>query len=266
MIKLIAMDLDDTLLNDEGCISEENKEAVRRAVAQGVKVTLATGRMAFSARKHARELCLDVPIITYNGALIEQAGNAEIIYRKVIPPALGAEIVRRLYPKEIHTQVFIKDNVYTYRANQHSEAYEKMTGIRIITTDLVALLENEPEGADKIQCIGEEHALMTATEEVSRLYADRLHFTTSRAHYMDIIEKSVNKGNALKVLAEQLGILPEEVMAIGDNHNDMEMICYAGTGVAMGNALEELKEIADYVTLSNQENGVAHAIERFALK
>lgn len=265
MIKLIAMDLDDTLLNDDGYISEENKEAVRRAVAKGVKVTLATGRMALSARKHAKELYLDVPIITYNGALIEQAGNAGILYRKVIPAALGIEVVRMLYPKEIHIQVFIKDSVYTYKANPHSEAYEKMTGIKIITTDLIALLEKEPEGADKILCIADEQVLIAATEEIRRTYAELLHFTTSRPYYLDIIEKTVNKGSALKALAEKYGILPEEVMAIGDNFNDIEMIRYAGIGVAMDNAQAELKCVADYITESNQKNGVARAIEKFVL-
>lgn len=266
MIRLVATDLDDTLLNQEWKISSSNIQAIRQAVKQGVKVTLATGRMAVSSRKYAREMGLDVPIITYHGALVEQALSGEVLYRKVIETDLAAEVVENLLKKEIHTQIYIKDRVFVSKVNAYSEAYGKMASVAVEEADLFKLLEKEPEGLEKILCIGEEIELKKAGDELRKIYADRLHFTSSKAHFFDMIHPDVNKGAALKALADGWNIKQEEVMAIGDSINDREMITYAGIGVAMGNAHPEIKRIADYITASNGEDGVAKAIEKFILR
>lgn len=265
MIRLVASDLDDTLLNDEWKISPGNIKAIRSAVKKGIKVTLATGRMAVSSRKYARELGLDIPIITYHGALIEQGLSGEILYRKVIPVQLAAEIVEKLLSRGVHTQIYIKDRVFVRKANEYSEQYGRMAGVTVEEADVMRILEKEPEGLEKILCIGEEQQLRRETEELRAKYADRLHFTSSKPYFFDMIDKSVNKGTALKALAEQFGIKPEEVMAVGDSINDKEMIRFAGIGVAVENAHEEIKKIADYITTSNKEDGVAKAIEKFVL-
>jgi len=265
MIKLVATDLDDTLLNQEWKISPRNVQAIRQAVKQGVKVTLATGRMAFSCRHYARELGLDVPIITYHGALVEQGLSGEVLYRKVIDTDLAAEIVENLLKKRIHTQIYIKDRVFVTKANAYSEAYGKMASVIVEEADVFKLLQKEPDGLEKILCIGDEAELRKAAEELQQNYAQRLHFTSSKTNFFDMIHPEVNKGTALKALAEQSGILQQEVMAIGDSLNDREMITYAGIGVAVENARVEIKEIADYITASNREDGVAKAIEKFVL-
>ncbi|QHA01696.1 Cof-type HAD-IIB family hydrolase [Dehalobacter restrictus] len=265
MIRLVAIDLDETLLNHKWQISEGNIKAIRRAVAKGVMVTLATGRMAASARKYASQLGLDVPIITYNGALIEHSLSREIIYHQVIPSGLAVEIIQHLQSKEVYTQVFIKDEVFTDKRNQYSRDYEEMTGIKVLEEDVLQILRQEPEGAEKILCISDEAYLQAATADLRQIYADRLHFTRSKPFFLDMIDKEVNKGSALKALAANFGILPEEIIAIGDNFNDREMLMFAGIGVAMGNAHQELKEIADYITASNKEDGVAKVFEKFVL-
>lgn len=265
MIRLVATDLDGTLLNQEWKISPGNIRAVRQAVGNGVKVTLATGRMAAATRRYARELGLDVPIITYHGALVEQALSGEVLYRKVVPVELAAEIVEYLLKKGIHTQIFLKDRVFVRKVNAYSEEYSKMSNLKVEEADVYKLLEKEPEGLEKILCIGEERVLNRAADELRQAYAGKLHFTSSRDNVFDMIHPEVNKGTALKALADQWEIRPEEVMAIGDSLNDREMIAYAGIGVAMENAHPELKKIADYITSSNREDGVAKAIERFVL-
>lgn len=265
MIKLVATDLDDTLLNDEWKISRNNIEAVRLAVAKGVIVTLATGRMAASCRKYARELGLDVPIITYQGALIERGLGGETLYKKTVSSELAAEIVEILLKKGIHTQVFIGDRVFVQKAGKYSAAYSEMSGVTIEEFDLLTLLEKEPEGPEKILCIGEEDVLRQLYNEFKDIYSDRLHFTSSKPYYLDMLDKEVNKANALLALCRQFKIKPEEVMAIGDSLNDLEMLTFAGTSIAMGNAHPEVKKIADYITASNNEDGVARAIERFVL-
>ncbi|ADY57485.1 Cof-like hydrolase [Syntrophobotulus glycolicus DSM 8271] len=265
MIKLIAIDMDETLLNHDWKISRRNVEAIRQAAAQGVRVTLATGRMAASCRKFAKELGLDVPVITYHGALVEEALSGEVLYRKVIPISLAEPIIRELLDRKVHTQVYVKDRVFVNQANEYSDYYRRMSGVNVEETDVFALMKEEKEGFEKILLIGREKEIAELTGELTSRYAQSLHFTSSRPIYLDLLNKSVNKGTAIKDLADQLGIRREEVMAIGDSWNDREMIEYAGIGVAMGNAREEIKEIADYITDSNAEDGVAKAIENLVL-
>ncbi|HHV65762.1 MAG TPA: HAD family phosphatase [Peptococcaceae bacterium] len=266
MIKLIATDLDGTLLTEDWRISPRNIQAVRQALAQGIKVTLATGRMAAATRGYARELGLDVPLITYHGALIEQAGSGEVLYRKVVPVDLAAEIVEYLLRKDIHNQIFLKDRVFVRKANKYSEFYSRMAGLKVEEADFAKLLAKEPEGVEKILCIGEKEVLQRAKEELKETYGEKLHFTSSSDQFMDMLHPEVNKGTALKALAEQWGIEPGEVMALGDSINDKEMLTYAGLGVAMGNAHPELKKIAGYITAPYWEDGVAQAIEKFCFK
>lgn len=266
MIRLVATDLDDTLLNHEWKISARNIAAIRQAVKNGVKVTLATGRMALSSRKYAKELGLDIPIITYHGALIEQGLSGEVLYRKVIPSNLAADIVENLLKRGVHTQIFIKDRVFTQTICKHSDYYCKMAGVSVEEANLLQLLEKEPEGLEKILCIGEEDTLKLTSEELKVVYGNRLHFTSSKTYFFDMLDKDVNKGTALKALSERYDIRPEEVMAIGDNINDTEMITFAGLGVAVENAHPNIKKIADYITSSNNEDGVAKALERFVVK
>lgn len=265
MIKLVATDLDDTLLNHEWKISKRNILAIRQAVDIGVKVTLATGRMAVSTRRYARELGLDVPIITYHGALIEQGLSGEVLYRKVVPTDLAADIVENLLKRDVHTHIFIKDRVFTQKTNQYSDFYCKMAGVLVEEVDILKVLEKEPEGLEKILCIGEESALKQTSEDLKEIYRDRLHFTSSKPYFFDMVDKDVNKGTALKALSEQYNIRPDEIMAIGDSINDTEMITFAGLGVAVENAHPNIKKIATHITASNNRDGVAKAIEKFVL-
>lgn len=265
MIRLVASDLDGTLLNQEWKISPANIRAIRQAVAKGTRVTLATGRMAAATRGYARELGLDVPLITYHGALVEQALSGEILYRKVVDRELAAEIVEYLLQRDIHTQIFIKDRVFTRKTNDYSEYYGRMAGVPVEEADIYKLIEKEPEGLEKILCIGDDDLLNRVEEELKKVYSGRLHFTSSNINFFDMTHPEVNKGSALRALAEGWGIDAREVMAVGDSLNDKEMLIYAGLSVAMANAHPEIRKIADYITASNLEDGVAKAIEKYVL-
>lgn len=265
MIRLVASDLDGTLLNNEWQISPQNSAAIRQTVAKGVKVTLATGRMAASTRKYAEQLGLDVPLITYHGALVEQALSGEVLYRKVVPVELAAELLEILVKKGVHTQFFIKDRVFVRKHNAYSEYYSRMSGLQVEETDIYKLLQKEPEGCEKILCIAEEEDLPKIVVELKEIYGDRLHFTSSSPNFFDMLNPEVNKGAALKALAERWEIKASEVLACGDSQNDIEMLSYAGIGVAMENAHPELKKIADYITASNEQDGVAKALVKFVL-
>lgn len=265
-IRLVAMDLDDTLLRDDRTISPRVVKAIQKAQAQGVKMTIATGRMSISARPYAEQLGLDVPVITYHGAMIQRVLSGEILFRRVIPSALATEIVQDVAGRGVYAQIYLKDRVLVPELKDWSHEYARIASVRVEEADLSILLSQEPEGVEKILLMGEESDLDQLAPLLRQCYGEKVHITKSKPCFLEIMDGSVNKGVALATLAERFGIDRSEVMAIGDSFNDLEMINYAGLGVAMGNARPEIQEQADIVTATNEEDGVAEAIERYVLE
>ncbi len=265
-IRLVAMDLDDTLLRDDWTISPRVILAIQKAIAQGVKMTIATGRMTISARPYVEQLGLDIPVITYHGAMIQQVLSGDILFRCVIPSALATEIVEDVASRGVHAQIYLKDRVITPELNAWSDEYARIASVRIEEANLSTLLSQEPDGVEKILLMGEESVLDQLAPLLRHSYGEKVHITKSKPCFLEITHSLVNKGVALAALAKHLGIERSEVMAIGDSFNDIEMIIYAGLGVAMGNARQEIQDRADIVTASNEEDGVAEAIERYVLE
>lgn len=265
-IRLVATDLDDTLLRDDWTLSERVIQTIRKAREQGVQVTFATGRMPASTRPYVEQLGLDVPIITYNGAMIQEALSGEVLYRKVIPVVTAREIVDWLLNQNVHLHVYRKDQVFVQKLNDWSKEYGRVTRVPVEETNLAKLLEHEDEGIEKIILFGDSKELESWGVEIREKFTGRVHLTRSKPHFLELIHPEINKGVALLALAKRLGINQDEIMAIGDNLNDIEMIRSAGLGVAIGNARQEVKEAADVITTSNQEDGVAQAIEKYVLR
>lgn len=265
-IGLVAMDLDDTLLRDNLTISPRVVKAIQKAQEKGVKTTIATGRMPISARPYAEQLGLDVPVITYNGAMIQQVLSGEILFRRVIPSALAAEIVQDVAQRGFYVQVYLQNRVIASQLNKRSQQYARTASVRIEEADLSILLSQEPEGVEKILLIAEENELNQLTPLLAQRYGEMVHLTKSKPIFLEMTDSKVNKGVALAALAKKFGVAQKDVMAIGDSFNDLEMIKYAGLGVAMGNARKEIKEQANIVTSTNEEDGVAEAIERYVLQ
>lgn len=265
-IRLVAMDLDDTLLRDDWTISSRTVKAIQKARAQGVVITLATGRMAISARPYAKQLGLDVPMIAYHGAMIQQVLSGDILFRRVIPSNIAADIVQEAAARGFHAQIYLKDRVISQQINYWSREYERVASVHVEQGELAMLLSQEPEGVEKILVMAEETELEHIANPLKKSFGEKVHITRSKPCYLEIMDISVNKGVALAALAKRLGITREEIMAIGDSFNDLEMIKYAGLGVAMGNARPEIKEQADLVTVTNEEDGVAEAIECYVLQ
>lgn len=264
-IRLVAMDLDDTLLRDDRTISPRVAQAIQIARIQGVKMMFATGRMPISVRPYAQQLGLDLPAITYHGAMVQQVLSGEILFRRVVPSALAAEIVQDAAKRGVYTQIYLKDRVVAPEYTAWSWEYARIASVPIEVADLLAVLSQEPEGVEKILFMGEEAEMDRCTPWLKQSYGEEIHLTKSKPNFLEIVEGSVNKGVALGAVAAQLSIAQTEVMAIGDSYNDLEMIKYAGLGVAMGNARPEIQAQADVVTLTNEEDGVAEAIERYVL-
>jgi len=265
-IRLVATDLDDTLLRNDRTLSKRVIRAIYQAREQGVHVTFATGRMPASTRPYVEQLGIDVPIITYNGAMIQEALSGEVLYRKVIPVEIAREVVDWLLSQGSHLHVYRQDQVFVHKMNSWSREYSRAIRVPVEEMDLLRLLEQEEEGAEKILMFGENKALEAWGERIREKFSGQVHITRSKPHFLEIIHPEVNKGVALTALAKRLEIGQDEVMAIGDNLNDLEMIRYAGLGVAIGNARQEVKDVANAVTTSNEDDGVAQAIEQYVLK
>ncbi len=265
-IKLVATDLDDTLLRNDLTISPRVTEAVRKAKEQGVTVTFATGRMPASTRPYARELGIDVPIITYNGAMIQEAISKKVLLRKVIPVALAHNIISFLSEGIVHFHMYLKDQVFVPKMNKWSEEYARKTRVPVEEGDLFQLLQEEGEGIEKIILFDEPEILAKWSNTIREKFPEQLHLTSSKPYFLELMHPEVNKGSTLLSFAAGMGIKPEEVMAIGDGLNDLEMIRSVGLGVAVANAHEEVKAVAKVITTSNEEDGVAEAIERYVLK
>lgn len=264
-IKLIATDLDDTLLRNDLTLSERVIHAIRQAKEQGVYVTFATGRMPSAARPYAEQLGLDVPIITYNGALIQESISHKVLYRKVIPVELAREVIAFLLNERAHVHMYREDRVFVQKMNEWSESYGQKTRVKVEEADLLELLQEEKEGVENIIILGPPEQLADLQEKLKERFLNKLHLTSSKPYFLELNHPEVNKGETLLNFAKGLGIKQEEIMAIGDSLNDIEMIKVAGLGVAMGNARQEVKDAAKVVTATNEEDGVAVAIEKYVL-
>lgn len=263
--KLVAIDLDDTLLADDLSISAQTIEAIQAAVTKGVVVTLATGRMYKSAVKYAKQINLNVPIITYQGAYIKNVLDGEELYKRLVPYDYAIDILKRL--KEVFNaiQVYIDDELYVQKDNLYIKDYSRLTQVNYhVVDDLLETIDcrNLPF---KIIAIDDPDKILKMLKVFRELYKDKLNVNTSKPNFLEFSNIEASKGQAIKFLANKKNISMEEVIAIGDSYNDLDMIEMAGLGVAMENSHPRIKEAADYVTRTNNDHGVWEVFQKFIL-
>lgn len=264
MIKLVALDLDGTVVSEGLTISDRVLRVLRHLVTQtDVRVVIATGRMFFSALPFARLIGTPEPVVAYQGAMIRESADGHAIrFHQPIARDLAHEVLAMLVAERYDVNLYLDDDLWTHPNNQFASVYMKTSGITPrYHDDLLSCLTTAPT---KLMVI-DDHRLDTLLDYLKHHYMGRLSFCRSRSNFCEIIDVSASKWNALKSLADGWGIRPEEIMAIGDQGNDLSMITQAGIGVAMGNAPDEIKAQANYVAPSVGEDGVAEAIERFVL-
>ena len=263
-IKLIAMDLDDTLLNEVQQISPRTREAVRLAMSRGVAVTIATGRMFCSTLPFANELRLKLPLITYNGAMVREIKTGKTLFHRPIPVDTAQPVGDLFREQGWYLQKYVDDVLYVPEMGPDALYYANYAGVKAVP--LGDKFYEMIEAPTKMLSMGDRPLLDQISAKLTELWGDRLYMASSKTRYLELVDSGVNKGEALGHLAAGLGIRQEDVLAIGDSMNDVDMIEYAGVGVAMGNANEKVRAAANFVTLSNAEDGVAAAIEKFVLK
>lgn len=268
-VALIALDLDDTLLGPDLAVSERARAAIARAQKRGVRVTLATGRMFRSALPYARELGLVTPLITYNGGLIKDPLTGEVLRLRTIPAPLAREVALQARSEGFTLNIYLEDTLYVAEINAAVEYYLSIAQVEPHPVgDLVALLERESPRAlpTKLLICATEAEVDQLLPRLRKLYRGRLRITRSKPRFIEMEPAEVNKGEALAYLARHLGIERKRVMAVGDGENDLDMLRYAGVSVAVRTAPPHVRAVARYLTGSAGEEGVAEAIERWALK
>ncbi len=261
--KLIAIDLDDTLLDDHLMISKENRDALIYAHQKGIKVVLCTGRAINSVKSFVNQLEMDWKddyFIAFNGAVVSTV-HGQILFRKAVTHPHIDHLVDIGRQEGVDTQFYSDTQLYVDHYTERIMAYEGLTGTKAeVIKDLknlevtLKVLYNSlnPEKLDRIKT----HISEVCKEELNVFY--------SKKEYLEVLMKEGNKGLALKYLAEYLGISKEEVIAIGDSENDSFMIDYAGLGVCMKNGRDSVKQISQYITRNtNNESGVAEVIYKF---
>ncbi len=267
-IKLIAIDMDGTLLLPDHTISPAVKNAIAAARERGVNVVLCTGRPFAGVENYLKELHMDRPndyCITYNGALVQKAQDGSTVAQT----ALNYDDYRYLeqIAREVGSHFHALDRHTLYTANRDISYYT----VHESFIANIPLVFCEPENMDKngqylkVMMIDDPVILDKAIARIPDEVHERYTLLKSSPYFLEILDKRVNKGTGVKALAESLGIKQDEVMTLGDQENDIAMLEYAGMGVAMGNAIDKVKEVSDFVTKSNLEDGVAYAIEKFVL-
>ncbi len=264
MYKLIAIDMDGTLLTEEKTISPKTKEVIERASKDGVKVVLASGRPVEGLLRYLDELGLNTDhdyVMSFNGSVVQNVGTREILCKNILS---GADL-DKLYKlsKEIGVNIhaFIPQGCITPVMNEYTQLEGRINKIPVHEADYSEISMDEE--VIKIMFIDPEEVLEAAIPKIPASIYEEYEVVRSAPYFLEFLNKNTGKGKAVSALAEKLGIKQEEVMCIGDANNDLEMIEWAGMGVAMENGFSEVKEKANFVTKSNEEDGVAYAISKF---
>ncbi|NLN97493.1 MAG: HAD family phosphatase [Eubacteriaceae bacterium] len=274
-IELLALDVDGTLATSDLTITEPTKKTIAKAIDQGVLVVPATGRVF----KQVPEEVLEIPgmqyAITSNGAAVTDLKSMEQIYTNPLKKEVVEKIAELLYNRTLYVEAYIGGKSITY-GRSLDLAKKKMP--KEYVDLIVSTIDVEPKEKDfydyilrkpveKINLFFESRQdRLNMISELERAVADESKITSPVIDNVEINNPNASKGDALSHLADLLAIPSQRVMAVGDADNDIEMIRYAGLGIAMENADEDLKRIADEMTLSNDEDGVAHAISTYILK
>lgn len=265
-IRLVMIDIDGTLSGQSNEVDPIVVAAIDKALQQGIKVGIATGRMYRSALRFHQTIGANVPLCSYQGALIKDPDHPEQqVYRHwAIPQNLAMELINAFAQHPLIVHAYIEDELYVQELNPLSVAYAERSQVPIRVLD--GSLRADPT---KVLAMSEDTDLILELQRVMRQQfpADQLYLTRSVPTFLEATHPVVNKGTAVKYLAEEVfGLQPHQVMTIGDSDNDIEMLAYAGIGVAMANATAEIQAQANWVAPSVDQHGVAAALEEFVLR
>lgn len=266
--KILVLDLDGTLTNSKKEITKKNREILLKAQKQGVVVVLASGRPTYGIAPLADALELDRfggYVLAYNGGEIIDWRTKTLLYANVLPDDVLPSLHKSAAKNGLALLSYDGDHVLTEHPDDEYVAKEAFINKMKIkgTTDF---LTDVPRPVPKCLIVGDPEKLIPVEAELSIDLQDIISVYRSEPYFLELVPMGIDKARSLAVLLEKLGMTREDMVAVGDGYNDLSMIQYAGMGVAMANAQEPVRKAADYVTLSNEEDGVAAVVEKFFLK
>lgn len=288
MYKLIAVDLDGTLLNSYGDISEKNKNSIKKSMEKGAEVVIASGRPVSSAKAYANEAGANKYVICGNGSVLYDIQKEQILYNKSIDKQKVLQIIKICEENSIFYSIYTENltiakslnyNILFYNNENKKMPDDKKTNIKIINNIYKYLEDNPNTEILKITVCDENSiifgGIVKRLKEIKDIDVLEVQHMARKVitsgtkeikieyHYTEITSKNVNKWNAIEKLADILKIEKEEIMTIGDNMNDKEMIENAGLGIIMENSAPYMKKFADKVVSNNNEDGVSEALEKY---
>lgn len=262
-IKLIAIDQDGTLLNDQGVVSERDVQAVQTAVSKGIQVIIATGKTYASAVPVMTQLGITAPGVFTQGLVICNA-DGTVRHERSLERETAVSLIQFAEAHNLPQNAYCGARILSsragkYRALLHEKFHEPLPEV------VASLLDSIDTIRINKFLISDEVTNDETRRQLTDLVGDRATIVQAVPEYIEVLPPNASKGHGLQLLLTDLGILPHEVLAIGDGENDLEMLHMAGIGVAMGNGKTAVKSIANYVTADNNHSGVAEAIEKFIL-
>lgn len=264
--KIIFSDIDGTLLTSNHEVSEKTVESLKRLKALNVPFVLVSARMPQGISKVMQKINIKSPIVCYSGGLVlDEEGKILLSSGINIEKAMNVKRFLRCNWKELSTSCYCYDKwIVDNKKDKWIRQESEITSVEPIEGGLMDIVSNN-EVVHKVLCMGDAHIIDEAQAELKKKYQG-LSIYKSKDTYLEIMDSMAAKSRAMERLCSYFNIDISETIAIGDNYNDMDMIKAAGIGSAMGNAPEEVKKISDYVTLTNDEDGVATVIEKYFLK
>ena len=256
MFKVVALDLDGTLLNNDHLLSEESKKVIRKLGEQKLDFILASGRPFRSMLPFAEELRIRLPLITTNGALVKSVTGNDYCKKNFIPSELVRAVIDFGLARQGNIIIYGEKKTYSFdRASAEKQRHLEKINVEVIT-------EFNPEiKVLKIVFYASPETNREMVKALASRFGNQLSITQSQAKYLEVMKQGVSKGQALQGLLTKLGISREQLVVFGNGLNDLSMFSIAGFSVAMDNSPDELKHAADFICKSNLEDGVVHALK-----
>ena len=274
--RLLALDVDGTLLDPSGALRPAVRDAVMAVQQRGLRVVLCTGRRFRTARPLAQALQLDTPLVVHNGAVVKDLASGQTLQQSYLPIDMYHQtlpLLRRLSAPLVYIDAFHENVDILTESMDHAHPFQRayltdqLAHCRIVD-DIASPLSH---GVILLSIMADGASLQALRLVVEQTLGTRgrvllVMNKNYQGYILEILQAGVSKWQALQHLAAQQDIAPEEIIAVGDDHNDLDMIRYAGLGIAMGNAVPEVQAAADAITGSNAEDGLVQALERFILR
>ncbi len=264
-IRLVALDLDGTLIGEDLVVRPRVRRAVEAARARGVAVTIVTGRMFAAARPFATTLGIDGPIVCYQGAAIFDVATSAALRETPVTQDVTREVLEWAHEHGVHAQCYADDRLYVDEINRFSRRYTELARVEPhLVPSLRDAFAQRP--TIKIVLVDDPDAAARHLAALKPLLGERAYLTRSHVDFVEVINPAVNKGEALAFITERLGVSLDATLAVGDAWNDVPLLDAAAVGVAMGSGPPELLARADHVVGDVAHDGVAEAIERYVLE